>query len=180
MSETPAEVSSENAQPGIKNDFEATPAIEQKQAGAKVAAAPPAEKSAAEAKPAAKKAPPKPPKPEDKPFAAFINEELLPALTKAFAKQGFPSARLEFTKGMRPVVGGECSMVVGELLEGRRFWLCFQRDEIGSGKTFSLAEAGTEPSLLEPFLIDERKTTLLLLVSRIMQRLNGQKWLGDN
>ena len=81
---------------------------------------------------------------------------------------------------MRPVVGGECSMVVGELVEGRRFWLCFQSDEIGSGKTVSLAEAGTEPSLLEPFLIDERKTTLVLLVSRMMQRLNGQKWLGDN
>ena len=29
-------------------------------------------------------------------------------------------------------------------------------------------------------LIDERKMTLALLVSRLVQRLNGQKWLGPN
>ncbi|MBM5827354.1 MAG: DUF2996 domain-containing protein, partial [Cyanobacteria bacterium M_surface_7_m2_040] len=27
---------------------------------------------------------------------------------------------------------------------------------------------------------DEKKMTLVLLVSRLVQRLNGQKWLGPN
>jgi hypothetical protein len=34
--------------------------------------------------------------------------------------------------------------------------------------------------LLESFLIDEKRITLALLVSRTVQRLNGQKWLGPN
>jgi hypothetical protein len=44
----------------------------------------------------------------------------------------------------------------------------------------ALAEAGAEASLLESFLIDEKKMTLALLVSRVVSRLNGQKWLGAN
>ena len=43
-------------------------------------------------------------------------------------------------------------------------------------KTFAVAEAGAQPSLLESFLIDEKRITLALLVSRTVQRLNGQKW----
>jgi len=37
-----------------------------------------------------------------------------------------------------------------------------------------------KPSTLEPFLIDERKVTLDLMVFGVMQRLNGQKWLERN
>ena len=44
----------------------------------------------------------------------------------------------------------------------------------------ALAEAGGQPSLLESFLIDEKKMSLALLVSRLVSRLNGQKWLGPN
>ena len=44
----------------------------------------------------------------------------------------------------------------------------------------AVAEGGSEPSLLESFLIDEKKMSLALLVSRLVQRLNGQKWLGPN
>ncbi|NBV69683.1 MAG: DUF2996 domain-containing protein, partial [Synechococcaceae bacterium WB4_2_0805] len=70
--------------------------------------------------------------------------------------------------------------VAGELPGGRRFWLCFLSNNIQAAKTIALAEAGADPSLLESFLIDEKKTTLALLVSRTVQRLNGQKWLGPN
>jgi len=79
-----------------------------------------------------------------------------------------------------PVVGFSCWQVLGVLPGGRRFWLCFTAAQIGSAKTIALAESGSEPSLLEPFLIDERKTTLALLLSRVVSRLNGQKWLGPN
>ena len=53
-------------------------------------------------------------------------------------------------------------------------------DNISSNKTIAISEQGTDPSILESFLIDEKKTTLNLLVSRLMQRLNGQKWLTPN
>ena len=71
-------------------------------------------------------------------------------------------------------------MVKGELPGQRRFWLCFTAANINSAKTVAVAEGGSEPSLLESFLIDEKKMSLALLVSRLVQRLNGQKWLGPN
>ena len=71
-------------------------------------------------------------------------------------------------------------MLTGALPGDRRFWVCFESDSITSGKTIALAESGTEPSLLESFLIDEKRINLALLQSRLLQRLNGQKWLGGN
>ncbi|MEB3158857.1 MAG: DUF2996 domain-containing protein [Synechococcus sp.] len=122
----------------------------------------------------------KPPKPEDKPFNAFIQEELLPAVRKELASHGITPTALELKEGERPVVGGSCWMVFGELPPGRRFWVCFSEASINADKTISLADPGTEPSLLESFLIDEKRMSLALLQSRLLQRLNGQKWLGGN
>lgn len=143
-----------------------------------------ANQAAAEAAPeaaAAKPAPKaKPPAPEDKPFSEFVPELLLPALAKEIQSYGGPEPELSFVQGPMPVVGTTCSMVCGTLPGGRRFWLCFTADDISSPKTIAVAEAGAEPSLLESFLIDEKKITLALLVSRLVQRLNGQKWLGPN
>lgn len=133
---------------------------------------------AAAEKPAAK--PAKPPAPEDAPFSSFVPEVLVPALAKEICSYGGPEPQLRFEQGPMPVVGSPCWMVVGELPGQRRFWLCFTSDSISSAKTVALAEAGAEPSLLESFLIDEKKMTQALLVSRLVQRLNGQKWLGPN
>ena len=132
----------------------------------------------AKAKPAATKV--KPPAPEDKPFAEFIPQLFLPALAKEIEAYGGPAPELSFVEAPMPVVATPCWQVIGVLPGGRRFWLCFTAAEISSAKTFSVAESGSEPSLLESFLIDERKTTLALLVSRVVSRLNGQKWLGPN
>lgn len=128
--------------------------------------------------PAAK--PAKPPAPEDAPFGNFVPEVLMPALAREICSYGGPEPQLRFEQGPMPVVGSSCWMVVGELPGQRRFWLCFTSDSISSAKTVALAEAGAEPSLLESFLIDEKKMTQALLVSRLVQRLNGQKWLGPN
>ena len=49
-----------------------------------------------------------------------------------------------------------------------------------SAKVIALADPGSDPTLLESFLIDEKRMSLPLLVSRLLQRLNGQKWLGGN
>ncbi|MCP9941030.1 DUF2996 domain-containing protein [Cyanobium sp. ATX 6E8] len=129
------------------------------------------------AQPAAKA---KPPAPEDQPFATFVPELLLPALAKEIQGYGGPAPELAFEQGPMPVVGADCWMVKGKLPGERRFWLCFTTADINSPKTVAVAEAGSEPSLLESFLIDEKKMSLALLVSRLVQRLNGQKWLGPN
>ncbi|NDG74894.1 MAG: DUF2996 domain-containing protein [Synechococcaceae bacterium WB8_1B_136] len=124
--------------------------------------------------------PAKPPAPEEQPFATFVPELLLPALAKEIQAYGGPEAELSFEQGPMPVVGASCWMVKGCLPGERRFWLCFTRDDINAPKTIAVAEAGSEPTVLESFLIDEKKMSQALLVSRLVQRLNGQKWLGAN
>jgi hypothetical protein len=114
------------------------------------------------------------------PLADFIPQHLLPALAKECQSYGGPAPELLFEQGLMPVVGMECWMVKGALPGGRRFWLCFTAPDLDSAKMIALAEAGAQPSLLESFLIDEKKMSLALLVSRLVQRLNGQKWLGPN
>jgi len=148
-------------------------------AGPKAASPAPsaAAKPAADAKPAAKA---KPPAPEEQPFERFVPDLLLPAIATECRTYGGPAPELSFHQGPMPVVGSDCWMVEGQLPGERRFWLCFTSPDIQASKTVAVAEAGAEPSLLESFLIDERKTTLALLVSRLVQRLNGQKWLGPN
>ena len=124
--------------------------------------------------------PAKPPAPEEKPFADFVPNLLIPAIAQEIKAYGGGDCSLSFEQGPMPVVGSPCWMVSGRLSGERRFWLCFTSDAISSPKTIALAEAGSEPSLLESFLIDEKKMTQALLVSRLVQRLNGQKWLGAN
>ncbi len=137
----------------------------------------PASDPAPQSAPAAK---PKPPAPEEQPFSAFVPNLLIPALAKEISSYGGPVCELGFEQGPMPVVGTPCWMVSGNVGAQRRFWLCFTRDDINSPKTFALTEGGGQPSLLESFLIDEKKMSLALLVSRLVQRLNGQKWLGPN
>ena len=126
------------------------------------------------------KKPVKPPKIEDKPFEEFITEYFIPGLKESIQNKGSEIKEIKLVNGDRPVVGGKCWMILGELYNDRRFWLCFNKEIITSDKTILLAESNSEPSIVESFLIDEKKTTLALLISRLLQRLNGQKWFGDN
>ena len=126
------------------------------------------------------KKPIKPPKLEDKPFDEFINEFFIPSLKKSILEKGSNVIDIKLIEGNRPVVGGRCWMVYCELVDDRKFWLCFNKKIITSDKTILLAESKSEPGIVESFLIDEKKTTLPLLISRVMQRLNGQKWIGPN
>ena len=123
---------------------------------------------------------PKPPKPEDKPFELFINEDLIPGITEALSKQGFPPVQINLSQGSRPVAGGDCWMIIGEINSERKFWICFDNDKITSSKTLAISDYCPEPSILESFLIDEKRITKALIISRLIQRLNGQKWLGAN
>ena len=122
----------------------------------------------------------KPPKIEDKPFDEFITNHLIPGLKKSIEDKGTIVNKINFIEGSRPVVGGRCWMVYCELSSDRKFWLCFNKEVIASDKTILLAESKSDPSIVESFLIDEKKITLPLLISRVLQRLNGQKWIGAN
>tara|TARA_Y100001968_G_C18922862_1_gene510598 strand:+ start:145 stop:600 length:456 start_codon:yes stop_codon:yes gene_type:complete len=126
------------------------------------------------------KKPIKPPKIEDKPFDEFITKYFIPGLKSSILDKGSHVNEIKLINGDRPVVGGQCWMVFCELEYERKFWLCFNKEIITSDKTILLAESNSEPSIVESFLIDEKKTTLPLLISRVLQRLNGQKWIGAN
>tara|TARA_Y100001968_G_scaffold316298_1_gene343948 strand:+ start:1831 stop:2334 length:504 start_codon:yes stop_codon:yes gene_type:complete len=126
------------------------------------------------------KKPLKPPKLEDKPFDEFICNHFIPGLKTSIQQKGVLVSDIKLVEGKRPVVGGNCWMVFCEISEQRRFWLCFNKKLITSDKTILLAESNSDPSVVESFLIDEKKTTLPLLISRVVQRLNGQKWIGEN
>ncbi len=189
--ETAENVEPSSANKPDKTETPSKPEQAEKPDPAQKKAAPVKADSSASSAPAAAKAtktettdkPAKPapkPKPEDKPFTNFIQEDLLPSLTKSLTAREQAPISLTLVEGERPVVGGRCWMVQGELPSERRFWLCFEADAITSGKTIALAESGSDPSLLESFLIDEKRINLALLESRLLQRLNGQKWFGGN
>ncbi|MEH2062679.1 MAG: DUF2996 domain-containing protein [Nostoc sp.] len=145
-------------------------------------AAPVDEKPDAAAKTAKKE---KAPAVEDKPFVEFIEQDYLPALQKAIAQKGVQDLQVSFAKQKVSITGfesaEECWQIIGTWSEiGRRqFNLYFPEEDIQGKKEFSCNE-GKKPSTLESFLIDERKTTLDLLVYGLVQRLDGQKWLGRN
>ncbi|MEH2248511.1 DUF2996 domain-containing protein [Nostoc sp.] len=140
------------------------------------------EKPAAAAKAAKKE---KAPAVEDKPFVEFIEQNYLPALQKAIAQKGVQDLQVSFAKQKVPITGfesaEECWQIIGSWKEtGRRqFNLYFPEEDIQGKKGFSCNE-GKKPSTLESFLIDERRVTLDLLVFGLVQRLDGQKWLGIN
>ncbi|BAY17919.1 hypothetical protein NIES21_37610 [Anabaenopsis circularis NIES-21] len=151
------------------------------------AAKPAAAKAAdGEEKPAAAKAAKKEKAPtvEDKPFPEFIQQEYLPALQKAIAEEGVKDLQLSFAKQKLPIAGlpsdEEYWQVIGSWQNGQRqFNVYFPDEDIQGQKGFSCNE-GKKTSTLESFLIDERKTTLDLLVFGLVRRLNSQKWLGRN
>ena len=60
------------------------------------------------------------------------------------------------------------------------FISAFEIEDISSLKSISLCKSNQRPSVIESFLIDEKRITLKLIISRILKRLNGQKWIGEN
>jgi hypothetical protein len=122
---------------------------------------------------------------ENKPFAEFIQQDYLPSLEKSLEEQGIQDLKLMFEKQKIPISGYEeqdtCWQVIGHWQDDRRqFTVYFSQDNIQSPKAFSCADSGSSPSTLEPFLIDERKVTLSLMVLGVYQRLNAEKWLERN
>ncbi|MBD2095519.1 DUF2996 domain-containing protein [Trichocoleus sp. FACHB-591] len=138
-----------------------------------------------DAAPAAKAKKEKAPAVEDKPFAEFVGQHYLPALKTALEKQGLQNLDLSFVNQKVQVSGltdaPDCWQIVGRWEGGRRqFNIYFFKDDIQGQRGFSFSDTGHKASTLEPFLIDERKVTLDLLLLGAVQRLNAQKWLVRN
>jgi Protein of unknown function (DUF2996) len=127
----------------------------------------------------------KPPALEAKPFTDFIHQDYLPALTQALTVQGITDLQVDLEQSKIAVKGfetaPECSQVIGRWDGGKRqFNVYFFDDSIQGQRAISCVDRGIKSSTIEPFLIDERKITLDLLVSGVVLRLNSQKWLMRN
>ncbi len=117
---------------------------------------------------------------EKKPFGEFINLHLLPSLISEFKDRGFEVNDINLKNTERPIAGDKCWVIYCEIKDICNFWLSFETDDITSLKSISLCKTNQKPSVIESFLIDEKRITLQLIISRILQRLNGQKLIGVN
>tara|TARA_B100000212_G_scaffold102606_1_gene75664 strand:- start:1 stop:1035 length:1035 start_codon:yes stop_codon:yes gene_type:complete len=128
----------------------------------------------------AKPKPTKEPPIEKKPFLEFINDYLIPEIKNEFIRKGKEVNKINLQKTHRPIAEDICWVIYCEINDTCNFWLSFEKDDITSLKSFSLCKNYEKPSIIESFLIDEKKITLKLIISRILQRLNGQKLIGAN
>ena len=117
---------------------------------------------------------------EKKPFQEFINIHLIPSLTEEINLRGLEINNINLTRTNRPIAGDKCWVVNCEIKDTCSFWLSFEKEDISSSKSISLSKPSQKPSIIESFLIDEKRITLKLIISRVMQRLNGQKLIGVN
>jgi len=128
----------------------------------------------------AKAKPVKEPPIEKKPFLEFVNDYLIPEIKNEFKQKGKEVNKINLQKTHRPIAEDICWVIYCEIDDTCNFWLSFEKDDITSLKSFSLCKNYEKPSIIESFLIDEKKITLKLIISRILQRLNGQKLIGAN
>ena len=117
---------------------------------------------------------------EKKPFQEFINIHLIPALIEEINQRGLEINKINLTNTNRPIAGDKCWVIDCEIKDTCNFWLSFEKDDISSLKSISLSKPNQKPSIIESFLIDEKRITLKLIISRVLQRLNGQKLIGVN
>ena len=117
---------------------------------------------------------------EKKPFQEFINIHLIPSLKEEINQRGLEINNINLTNTNRPIAGDKCWVINCEIKDTCNFWLSFEKDDISSQKSISLSKPNQKPSIIESFLIDEKRITLKLIISRVLQRLNGQKLIGVN
>ena len=117
---------------------------------------------------------------EKKPFQEFINIHLIPALKEEIIQKGLEVNNINLKNTNRPIAGDRCWVINCEIKDTCNFWLSFEKEDISSSKSISLSKPNQKPSIIESFLIDEKRITLKLIISRVLQRLNGQKLIGVN
>ena len=117
---------------------------------------------------------------EKKPFQEFVNAHLIPSLIEEINQRGLEINYINLQNTNRPIAGDKCWVINCEIKDTCNFWLSFEKDDISSLKSISLSKPNQTPSIIESFLIDEKRITLKLIISRLLQRLNGQKLIGVN
>ena len=117
---------------------------------------------------------------EKKPFQEFINIHLIPALIEEINLRGLKVKNINLANTNRPIAEDKCWVINCEIKDTCNFWLSFEKEDISSLKSISLSKPNQKPSIIESFLIDEKRITLKLIISRVLQRLNGQKLIGVN
>ena len=117
---------------------------------------------------------------EKKPFQEFINNHLIPTFIEEISQRGFEINNINLKNTERPIAGDKCWVINCEIKNTCSFWLSFEKEDISSLKSISLSKPNQKPSIIESFLIDEKRITLKLIISRVLQRLNGQKLIGVN
>ena len=117
---------------------------------------------------------------EKKPFQEFVNVHLIPSLIEEINQRGLEINYINLQNTNRPIAGDKCWVINCEIKDSCNFWLSFEKDDISSLKSISLSKPNQTPSIIESFLIDEKRITLKLIISRVLQRLNGQKLIGVN
>ena len=117
---------------------------------------------------------------EKKPFQEFVNVHLIPSLIDEINQRGLEINDINLQNTNRPIAGDKCWVINCEIKDTCNFWLSFEKDDISSLKSISLSKPNQTPSIIESFLIDEKRITLKLIISRVLQRLNGQKLIGIN
>ena len=117
---------------------------------------------------------------EKKPFQEFINNHLIPSLVEEINQRGLEINNINLANTNRPIAEDKCWVINCEIKDTCNFWLSFEKDDISSLKSISLSKPNQKPSIIESFLIDEKRITLKLIISRVLQRLNGQKLIGVN
>ena len=117
---------------------------------------------------------------EKKPFQEFINVHLIPALKEEINQRGLEINNINLENTNRPIAGDKCWVINCDIKDTCSFWLSFEKEDITSLKSISLSKPNQKPSIIESFLIDEKRITLKLIISRVLQRLNGQKLIGVN
>ena len=117
---------------------------------------------------------------EKKPFQEFVNDHLIPSLKEEINQRGLEIIEINLQNTNRPIAGDKCWVINCEIKDICNFWLSFEKEDISSLKSISLSKPNQKPSIIESFLIDEKRITLKLIISRVLQRLNGQKLIGVN
>ena len=117
---------------------------------------------------------------EKKPFQEFVNVHLIPSLIEEINQRGLQINYIDLQNTNRPIAGDKCWVINCEIKDTCNFWLSFEKEDISSLKSISLSKPNQKPSIIESFLIDEKRITLKLIISRVLQRLNGQKLIGVN
>ncbi len=117
---------------------------------------------------------------EKKTFKEFVQAHLIPSIVKEFKQRGFEVEEITLKNTLRPIAEDKCWVISCLIKDTCNFWLSFEKEDISSLKSISLSKPNQKPSIIESFLIDEKRITLKLIISRILQRLNGQKLLGVN